>query len=155
MNIFLEQFIKQKYKKYGKALDLGAGRFFDVAYLKQLGWKCFGVDKTTGVDLEKLFISPKQPFDLVYSNYVLHKLKNPEQLIKTAYQNLKKNGWVFLHTFDQSDKNGKSKLDKKWLEGVLAKQGFVDIQCKVFSYYDNEPKHKHWHKILEGVARKL
>jgi ubiquinone/menaquinone biosynthesis C-methylase UbiE len=113
------------------------------------------VDKNTGVDLEKLLISPKRPFDLVYSNYVLHKLKYPEQLIKTAYQNLKKNGWLFLHTFDQSDKNGKSKLSKKWLEAVLAKQGFVDMQCKVFRYYDNEPEHKHWHKILEGVARKL
>jgi hypothetical protein len=75
VNIFLEQFIKHEFKKPGKALDLGAGNFFDITCLKQLGWKCVGVDKNTGVDLEKLLISPKRPFDLVYSNYVLHKLK--------------------------------------------------------------------------------
>ncbi len=53
MNIYLKNFISEKFKKPGKALDLGAGEFFDVAYLKQLRWKCEGADIKTGVDLEK------------------------------------------------------------------------------------------------------
>jgi hypothetical protein len=71
MNLYFKKFIEEKFKKQGKALDLGAGNFFDVNYLKQLGWKCEGVDKNVGVDL-------------VYSNYVLHKLVDREQFVKTA-----------------------------------------------------------------------
>ena len=37
MNVFLEYFVSQNFPKAGKALDLGAGKFFDVACLKQLG----------------------------------------------------------------------------------------------------------------------
>lgn len=155
MNPYLEQSIKKIFPKPGKALDLGAGEYFDVACLKQLGWKAYGVDIKTGVNLEKPYVSPHKPFDLVYSNYVIHKLKNPEQLIKTAYQNLKPKGRLFIHTFDQSDKNGLSKLNKKSLAAILAKQGFINIQCKVFSYYDNNISHKHWHKILEAAAYKF
>jgi len=154
MNAYLEQFIKEKFSKPGKALDLGAGKFFDVACLKKLGWQAFGVDLATGTDLEKPYLSSKKPFNLVYSNYVIHKLKNPEQLIKTAYQNLKNNGWVFIHAFDKSDKNSTSKISKKQLCTGLAKTGFVDIQCKLFNFYDNDPGHKHWHKILQASGRK-
>lgn len=154
MNAYLEQFAKDKFSKPGKALDLGAGKYFDVVCLKQLGWQAFGVDLKTGTDLEKPYFSSKKPFNLVYSNYVIHKLKNQEQLIKSAYQNLKPKGWLFLHTFDMSDKNSNSKMDKKQLSSMLAKNGFVDIQCRVFNFYDNEPIHKHWHKILEAIGRK-
>ena len=73
MNTDLKKFIDEKFAKPGKALDLGAGDFFDVACLKQLRWKCEGVDIKKGVDLEKKFESKNKPFDLVYSNYVLHK----------------------------------------------------------------------------------
>lgn len=86
MNVYLEQFIANKFKCPGKALDLGAGKFFDVACLKQMGWIGFGVDKTSGIDLEKKYLSPKKPFNLVFSNYVIHKLKNPERLVETAYK---------------------------------------------------------------------
>ncbi len=154
MNEYLEQFVKNKFLKPGKALDLGAGKFFDVACLNQLGWKAFGVDIKTRVNLEKPYLSPRRPFDLVYSNYVIQKLKKPEQLIKTAYQNLKPKGWLFIHSFDKSDKNGNSKIDKKQLSGLLVNNGFVGVQCKVFNFYDNELGHKHWHKILEVTAYK-
>lgn len=154
MNPYLEQFVTNKFKRPGKALDLGAGKFFDVACLKQMGWTCLGVDKITGVDLEKKYLSPKRSFDLVFSNYVIHKLKNPGRLVETAYNNLKSDGWVFLHTFDKTDKNSKSKLDKKQLIEMLKKQDFVDINAKVFNFYDNDPGHKHWHKILEVSAQK-
>lgn len=154
MNAFLEQFVTYKFKHPGKALDLGAGKFFDVACLKQMGWICFGVDKTKGIDLEDKYLSPKKPFDLVFSNYVIHKLKNPRRLVETAYNNLKPGGWVFLHTFDKTDKNSRSKLDKKQLVDILKKQGFIGIKARVFNFYDNEPGHNHWHKILEVFAQK-
>lgn len=99
-------------------------------------------------------MSPKKPFDLVFSNYVIHKLKNPERLVETAFNNLKPGGWFFLHTFDKHDKNSKSKLNEKLLKEMFKKQGFVDIESKVFNFYDNDPGHKHWHKILEVTGQK-
>jgi hypothetical protein len=152
MNAHLEKFISEKFKKPAKALDLGAGKFYDVAYLKHLGWKCEGVDKITGINLEKPYKSARIPFDLVYSNYVLQKIKNKEIFLKTAHNNLKKGGWLFIHTFDKSDKVINSGIDNKMLRDMLKKQGFFDIKTKVFSFYDNG--HKHWHRILEATARK-
>lgn len=154
MNIYLKDFVDEKFKKAGKALDLGAGNFFDVACLKQLGWKCEGVDIKSGVDLEKPYESENKPFDLVYSNYVLHKLKNKKQFIQTIYNNLKDGGWFFVHTFNQSDPNSKSKITSKLLKNFLEKQGFRNIKIELFSYYDNEKGHKHWHKILEATGQK-
>ncbi|KKR43287.1 MAG: hypothetical protein UU10_C0032G0007 [Parcubacteria group bacterium GW2011_GWF1_40_6] len=154
MNIYLKKFIDEKFKKPGKALDLGAGEFFDVACLKQIGWKCEGVDIKTGIDLEKKYESKNKPFDLVYSNYVLHKLKNRKQLIQTIFNNLKDEGWFFIHIFDKSDKNSKSDLSRAYLKKMLIEQGFKNLKLKVFSFYDNDIGHKHWHKILEATGQK-
>ena len=57
MNTYLKKFIEEKFKKPGKALDLGAGDFFDVACLKQLGWKYEGVDIKTGQDFIEIFFN--------------------------------------------------------------------------------------------------
>ncbi|MDD3487279.1 MAG: methyltransferase domain-containing protein [Candidatus Moranbacteria bacterium] len=154
MNTYLKKFIEEKFKKPGKALDLGAGDFFDVACLKQLDWKCEGVDVKTGVNLEKYFLSRKRPFDLVFSNYVIHKIQNKKQLIKTIFDNLKEDGWFFIHTFDKKDKNSRSNLTASDLRKILSKQGFKNIKTRMFSYYDNEEGHKHWHKILEATGKK-
>jgi len=154
MNIYLKNFISEKFKMPGKALDLGAGDFFDVTCMKQLGWKCEGVDMKIGVDLEKVFESKTKPFDLVYSNYVMHKLRNKKQFIQTIYSNLKHGGWFFIHTFDESDSNSKSDLSRDYLQKLLVDQGFQNIKIRLFSYYDNEEGHKHWHKILEAIGRK-
>jgi len=154
MNTYLKKFINEKFKKPGKALDLGAGNFFDVARLEQLGWKCEGVDIKTGVDLEKNYEAKNKPFDLVYSNYVLHKIKNKKQLIQTIYDNLKNGGWFFIHTFDQSEKKNSSDLSRAGLQKLLTEQGFKNVKIKLFSYYDNEKNHKHWHKILEATGQK-
>ena len=154
MNIYLKKFISEKFENPGKALDLGAGNFSDITDLKKLGWQGEGVDIKTGVDLEKPYQSKNKPFDLVYSNYVLQKLKNKEQLIKTAHDNLKKHGWFFIHTFDKSDPNGKSDLTADFLKKLLERQGFKNITAKIFDFYDDEAGHKHWHKILEGGAQK-
>ncbi|HUC88671.1 MAG TPA: class I SAM-dependent methyltransferase [Candidatus Paceibacterota bacterium] len=154
MNNDLKKFIDEKFTKQGKALDLGAGDFFDVACLKQLGWKCEGVDIKTGVNLEKIYESKNEPFDLVYSNYVIHKLKNRKNLIQTIYNNLKNNGWFFIQTFDKSDSNSTSDISRDYLQKILTAQGFKNIKIKLFSYYDNDEGHKHWHKILEATGQK-
>lgn len=154
MNTELKNFINEKFKKPSKALDLGAGEFFDVACLKQMGWRCEGVDIKTGVDLEKKYESKNKPFDLVYSNYVLHKLKNREQFIQTIFSNLKNNGWFFIQTFDKSDKNSKSDLSRVYLKKLLTERGFKNLKLRVFSFYDNDIGHKHWHKILEATGQK-
>lgn len=154
MNNYLKIFTSEKFKKPGKALDLGAGDFFDVACLKQLGWKCEGVDIKTGVNLEKTYESKNKPFDLIYSSYMIHKLKNKEQFIQTFFDNLKKDGWFFIHTFDKSDKKSKSNLTQVYLQKILLKQGFKNIKTRVLSHYDNEEGHKHWHKILEVTGQK-
>ncbi|MFH1200825.1 MAG: methyltransferase domain-containing protein [bacterium] len=93
-------------------------------------------------------------FDLVYSNYVLHKLKNKKQLIKTIYNNLKNGGWFFIHTFDQSDSNSTSNISRDCLKKMLTEQGFKKIKIKLFSRYDNDEGHKHWHKTLEATGQK-
>lgn len=154
MNIYLNKFIGDVFKKPGKALDLGAGDFFDVACMKQLGWNCEGVDLNTGVDLEKSFLSKNKPFDLVYSNYVLQKIRNKERFLQTIYENLKKDGWFFIHTFDSSDPNSSSEITRKDLQSLLRKVGFQDIKIRTFSFYDNDVGHRHWHKILEAVGRR-
>jgi trans-aconitate methyltransferase len=154
MNIYLEKFVKETFPKQGKALDLGAGNFFDVASLRQMGWKSEGVDLKTGINLEKSFKSNKGPYDLVYSNYVVQKLINREQLFKTIHDKLKDGGWFFIHTFDASDKNSKSKLTSSLLKKELKKRGFTNIKTKVFSFYDNDFGHKHWHKILQATGKK-
>ncbi|MGB2580103.1 MAG: hypothetical protein WBC83_00205, partial [Minisyncoccia bacterium] len=89
-----------------------------------------------------------------YSNNVIHKLKNKKQLIQTIFDNLKNGGWFFIHTFDQSDKNSKSDLSQVCIKKMFADQGFKNIQTKVFSFYDNDIGHKHWHKILEAIGQK-
>lgn len=154
MNIYLKDFVDEKFKKPGRALDLGAGEFFDVACMKQLGWKCEGVDIKSGVDLENTYESKNKPFDLVYSNYVIHKLKNKKQFIQTIYNNLKRGGWFFIHTFDRSDPNSKSKVTPSLLKKILEEQGFNNVRIELFNYYDNEKGHKHWHKILEATGQK-
>lgn len=155
MNLYLKKFIDEKFIKKGKALDLGAGDFFDVACLKELGWKCEGVDKKVGVNLEKIYLSKNKPFDLVYSNYVIHKIKNKNIFIRTIYDNLKTNGWFFIHTFDKSDSNSTSDLTQDYLYKVLSEQGFKNIKIKSFNFYDNDEGHKHWHKILEVSGQKI
>lgn len=154
MNIYLENFINEKFKKPGKALDLGAGEFCDVNYLEKKGWRCEGVDKLTGVDLENFYKSSKGPYDLVYSNYVLQKIKNKKVFLETVFANLKRGGWLFIHTFDEANKGTNSGVDIIFLKSILESQGFVDIKSKVFDVYDNNPEHRHWHKILEVTARK-
>lgn len=155
MNSYLEQFVNKTFSKQGSALDLGAGKFFDVACMKQLGWKCEGVDLNTDVDLEKPYLSKEAPFDLVFCNYTLQKLKNQKQLIKTVRNNLKSGGWFFLHTFDESDKNSTAGVKKEFIGDLLREAGFHNIGIEIFDFYDNDVGHKHWHRILEVTAQKV
>lgn len=152
MNTYLKQFIESLGFK-GKALDLGAGESFDVACLKQLGWEAYGVDKINGINLEEVYISPLKPFDVVYSLYVIHFLKNRLALVQSAYENLKSGGYFFIHTFTE-DENSSSDLDEESLRKILEDAGFSKIEMKVEKFYDNEIGHKHWHNILQAISYK-
>jgi len=154
MNNYLKEFVNKKFQSPGRALDLGAGDFRDVNGLKKLGWDIVGIDKRTGIDLENFYLSEQKPFDLVYSNYVLQKIKNKDQFIKTMNSNLKPEGKIFIHTFDKSDKNSSSNIDSRSLKVLLEKGGFKNIFIKAFDFFDNDVGHKHQHKILEATATK-
>jgi len=80
-------------------------------------------------------------------------LKNRKQLIDTAYNNLKKDGWLFLHTFDKADKNIESGLTEKEIKDMLGSR-FKNVSIKVFDHYDRAPGHNHWHKIMEVTAQR-
>lgn len=153
MNVYLKEFVKKNFKTPGKALDLGAGDFFDVACMKHLGWDCTGVDLTTGVNLEKKFLSECAPFDLVYSNFVIHKLVNKQFLIESAYENLKPGGIFYLQTFCETDKQSKSPMSKKQLMSLLRLQ-FNKIKIGRHKIFDNDFGHKHWHHVYELIAEK-
>lgn len=154
MNKYLRSFVNIKFEKPGKSLDLGAGKLRDVKGLRQMRWRAEGVDLKTGVNLEKPYQSPNRPFDLVVCNYVIQKLKNKDRLLKTASRNLRKGGWLFLHTFDRTDQNSNSDLTRTRLKAMLRRAGFERISARLFPLYDHEPGHKHWHKVIEIHARK-
>lgn len=147
MNIFLEQFIKKNFKKTGFALDLGCGKGYDAVCLREcFNWSVRFIDKKRdGIDLEEYYKHCLIKFDLVYSNYVLHLIENKDIFLKSAYDNLKKNGWLFLHLLS---------IEKKDINKLLKDTGFKDIKYKKIDFYDNDIGHKHWHKILEVTARK-
>ena len=154
MNIFLKEYVGENFKKSGKALDLGAGNFFNVNRLKKAGWDCDGVDLKTGVDLNNFFISDNKPFDLIYSTFVLHFIKNKEKFINTIYHNLKDGGNFYILAMHKFDKICDSDLTKTSLKKLLASQGFKSVKIKLLSHYDNGIGHKHWHKILEAIGKK-
>jgi len=99
-------------------------------------------------------LSDKKPFDLVYSNYLLHKLKNKEVLIQTAYDNLKNGGWLFINAMDKSNKTSFSDITAPEMEKILRKIGFKNIYSKKISFFDNAFGHRHWHKVLQITASK-
>ncbi len=150
MNIYLEKFIKEKFVLPGKSLDLGAGDFSDVNGLNQLGWQAFGVDKKIGIDLENQYLSPKAPFDLVYSNYLLQKINNKKQFVKTIFNNLKSSGWVFIQALDQSDKYSTSNLTKESIKDLF--KDFKEVSVNIKEIYDDW--HDHYHQVLELTAKK-
>lgn len=152
MNPYLQKFVKDNFSLPGKSLDLGAGQFIDVSELKKLGWDADGVDLSTGVDLEKPFIASNGPFDMVYSNYVLQKIKNHSQFIRNMADNLTQGGRIFIHTFDVSDEQTATGIKESYLYSLLEHTGFEDIQMNIFPLYDTD--HKHWHKILQATAKK-
>lgn len=154
MNSELKKFIKNKFSKPGKILDLGCGNFNDINGFKKLFWKTEGVDLKYGVDLENYFLSKNYPFDLVISNYLIHKIKNKDVLIKSIYDNLKNDGWFFIQTFHKNDKLSSSKLTATYLKKCFKSHGFKNIKTRIFDFFDDEIGHKHWHKIIEISGRK-
>jgi SAM-dependent methyltransferase len=156
MNQYLSHFVQSKFSVPGKALDLGAGDFSDVKALEHRGWICDGIDFNTGVDLEFPFESEHGPYDLVFSNYVMHKIRNKHHFLQTISKNLKPGGWAFIHTFDASDESGPSSgITESSIRRMLGENGFGDVQTKLIRFFDDEEGHHHWHVILEAFCRKL
>lgn len=131
---------------------MGCGKGLDIRDLKSCGWKAEGVDLPK-VDLNKPYDS-KEKFDLVFSIAVLQFIKNKEVFIETCYKNLKKDGNIFLLTFDKSDRVIKNSLSKTDIRGLL-KDKFCDIKIEKLKIVDNhEPIGKHEHVILVATASK-
>jgi len=151
MNLFLKLFIEQTFKRPGAALDLGAGDYKDAKFLQSLGWKAKGVDIKDRVDLNFVYLDDDRPFDLVYSNYVLHKIENQENFIETISENLKENGYFFIHTIID---NISKKKQLEIINEPLKKNNLKLIKSLVRKIYDDDPGHHHWHTILELIGQK-
>ncbi|HRZ30384.1 MAG TPA: class I SAM-dependent methyltransferase [Candidatus Paceibacterota bacterium] len=154
MNPEFKKFIEDNFLVPSKALDLGAGSGGDVEGLKNLGWETEGVDLKTGTDLEEEYLSEKGPFDLVYSNYVLHYLKNKKALIKSAHDNLKTEGWFFFHDLIRSELTTEMYLSQEEIEEMIKAEGFEILESNIFSFFDDKPDHRHYHDVVEIHAKK-
>lgn len=104
------------------------------------------------MDLDEPYLSPRAPFDVVYSNFVIHKLKQPAVLLETAFVNLRSGGTVFIQTFGESDPISSSTLTPALLKKLATETG--EVRTDVFDFYDEEPGHGHTHRVLELVAVK-
>jgi len=152
MNIFLEKFINKTFEKPGVSMDFGCGKGYDVVCLRHLGWKAFGVDKKE-VDLNRYY-KKKIKFDLIYSNYVLQFINKKEIFIKSCFDNLKNDGWLFIHTFSKNDLIFKNRGLSKDKIIKLLEEYFKNIKIKKISIFDNDLNHRHWHRVLEITAQK-
>ena len=148
MNPELKQFVTEYFSEGGKALDLGCGDGIDLRGLEEMGWECDGADIITGTDLNEVYLSPNAPYDFIYSNYVIQKLKTPESLIKTIEINIKKGGKFFLHTFDESDEFAKKKYTKESIQELFKNTDLQPESCEVIRVWDDEVGHQHYNQIL-------
>ena len=154
MNPELKQFVTEYFSKSGKALDLGSGDGTDLRGLKKMGSECDGVDIITGTDLNEVYSSPNAPYDLIYSNYVIQKLKTPKSLIKTIEINIKKGGKFFLHTFDESDEIAKKKYTKESIQELFKGTDLRPESCEIIRVWDDEIGHQHYYQILQVIGTK-
>lgn len=108
-NIFQKRVkIISRYKKNGKALEIGCSTGLFLSLLKTKGWQVKGVEVSQkaaklaikkGINVE---IAPfekinfKDKFDLVILNHTLEHLDNPYQVVKKIKQILNKNGLIFI-----------------------------------------------------------
>lgn len=154
MNPELYEYAKKNFNAPGKALDLGCGDGTDMCELTKMGWQCDGVDILTGIDLNEPYLSKNAPYDFVYSNYVIHKLDNPDALVMSIENNLKEGGKFFLHTFDQSDNFAKKTYTEAELRKLFDNKSLQVESCEKLKVWDDEPGHKHYHWILQASGVK-
>lgn len=150
MNKELEKFVKEVFEAPGTALDLGCGAGFDIRGLEKMSWLVIGVDLPE-FDLNNPFRSERK-FDLVYSNFVIQFIKKKDAFIDSCFNNLKRNGWLLIQTFDKTDDVMKDsqKFTEQELRNLISKK-FNFIKIDKFKLFDE--KHNHWHVILKAAAR--
>jgi len=151
MNPYLLRFVKDSFNRPGKALDLGAGNYGDVKSLQGLGWKAYGVDLKNGVDLNLVYESPYKPFDLVYSNYLLHKIGNKVRFFKNISHNLKSGGSFFVRYLIDG---ASSKSEVVKINQIVDRMNLVVLRFSVSRVYDSESGHKHWHQVFTVIGSK-
>ncbi len=128
-----------KYKKSGKALDLGSGIGRHSLFLAKKGFKVAAVDNRSEVltglkelaRIQKLPIKiekvdaitykPKQKFDVILSNMLLHFIhdKGKAQMVNMMQDNTKKDGLNVISTF--TNKNPKNLRPHSLKAGMLKK----------------------------------
>ena len=155
MEPVIEKILQKYFDRPARCLDLGAGDFEDVNNLREIGWFVEGVELKTGTDLNMAYRSEKAPFDFVMSNFVLHFLDNQEQLIKTAWDNLKEGGIFLFQDLEKQDITGSKYLAAEDAKRLISRNGFQILSSKKYDYFDDKEGHKHWHVIVEIVAKKL
>lgn len=131
-----------KYKKIGKALDLGSGVGRHSLFLAKNGFKIIAIDNRSDVlaglkelaRIQKLPVriekvdaftyKPKQKFDIILSNMLLHFApeKDKVSMIQMMQKNTDKEGLNVISTYTNKNPQGlrpyllKSGMLKKWYE---------------------------------------
>ena len=153
MNLQLLEYVKNNFSEPGKALDLGCGEGKDMRGLEKAGWACDGVDLKTGTDLNLPYLSKKAPYDLVYSNYVIHKLNRPKVLVATIKNNLVGGGRFFIQTFHNTDQYAHRAFSEEELAKILESEG-LEVE-NIFSFpFDEGAPDFHHHIVLQATGRK-
>jgi ubiquinone/menaquinone biosynthesis C-methylase UbiE len=89
-------------------------------------------------------------FDVIYNSMVLHHIDNTEDITKTFYELLNKDGYLCIVDLDEEDgsfhKNypdydGHNGFNQEALKNILINSGFKDIEANTFFYGE---------KVIEG-----
>ena len=146
-----------RYKKSGSVLDLGCGVGRDTLFLAKKGFRVTAVEKNTQAlaglkeiaRLKKLRVNvqwkdiatymPKNKFDMVLSNMVLHFLPNHEQKVQilAMQKHTKKGGMNIVSSY--TDKNKKETRPNLIHAGSL-KKAYEDARWSILHYREERGK---------------
>lgn len=108
-NIFIKRVnIICKFRKSGKALEIGCSTGLMLSILKNRGWEVTGIEmskkasevaRSKGLDVRKadfMEVNLDKTFDLIIFNHTLEHLKSPKDVLQKAYQLLNKKGVLYI-----------------------------------------------------------